>query len=393
MIICLILLVGCGLLYKSFIEVGEDNIQLDSTIWSNASFDIDYMGKGLIGYDTSNNYEWGKYTVVKYLETTKRSLFIPFNYGGTPSHSNDDIILFDKIIRTFISDTSIDAQSITLPNNKNKIDNKYIDSISKHYNVARIEGESRFSKISFKVSNSFIGSNRNNNSRIDTLNHGFATIIWSNDTDDIPMVTAYESLFPSCIPNNYDRVVSKYIEHEIEVPIFGKKPSFFRKEDLSKRIINIAYPDGLDTLVLEFNGPINVVAADVFPDSTTMSAMYYYPTHRFNYYFRGKTKIYLEFPKQEHVQEARILIVTTFAISVLCTLIINCFFAIIKYANRRKKTNEMKDMSIPCYGSFSDCSECSMYNTCSYRPVNRTYYRTHRKPLSSHQEETGSKSN
>lgn len=402
-VICLILLFGCGLLYKSFIKIGEDNIQFSCNTWSKCiEYKYDSTEYRWIGYgnDTIDNDYYGKNAIIKYALTNKRSIYIPFNYGGT--HTSFDTTLGMNIretfCKTFISDTLVDKDTI-LPNKCKKINNKYLDSVTSHHNISRIDEENVFSRCTVKVSNSFIKP-FTNDPIIDTLskttfdlhsNYEYmATIIRHNDTDWVPVAEQYLS-YNLHVPRNKTYRTTAQNKFEIFIPAIGKKPNFFRKEDLSKRILNINLVSvmDIDTLYLDFNGPFNAVAADLFPDSTTMTTMLFFkPSTTQKLWWKRPIRLYVEFPKQEHVQEARILIITTFALSVLCTLIINCLFAIFKYANRDKKTNEMKKKSIPCYGSFSDCSECIMYDSCSYRPIDKAYSRTNRRTRSSLQKRT-----
>lgn len=394
------LLFGCGLLYASFIKVGEDNVQLSEAVWVKNSVKYDTLKKGYICHDTSI-YWYYKYSIDKYLYTQKSSIQLSFEYGGRPLnqdiHNIDTagVYLRDTISMTWLSDTLIPRNPETYPNRYDKISNEDLDSISNHYKLARIDDENLFIKKTIKVSNSFTKKYSIIPEPVydSSSKTSYSTITINNDADDIPMVTSYSSI---SIPYyDYRGRAPLYVPFSgtCRIPHFGEKPTFFRKEDLSRRIINIelegayAYKE-IASLIMEFNGPINVVAADVFPDATTMTSIIYSNFNAIERVRNGKIRLYIEFPEQEHIQEARILLVTTFALSVLCTLIINCFFAIIKYANRNKKTNEMKNKSIPCYGSFSDCSECSMYETCSFRPMNRVYYRALRRMRNTVQEES-----
>ena len=393
------LLFGCGLLYASFIKVGEDNVLLSEDTWSKNFVKYDTKAEGYICHDTSFCYD--KYSIEKYMYTQKRSIRLSFEYGGRPLnqdiHDIDTagVYLRDYISMTWLSDTLIPRNPETYPNRYGKISNKYLDSISNHYKLARIDDENLVIKKTIKVSNSFTKKYSIIPEPVydSSSKSSYSTITINNDADDIPMVTSYSSISIPYYGYRGRAPLNVPFSENCRITHFGEKPTFFRKEDLSKRIINIElkgvyYYTKVDSLIMEFNGPINVVAADVFPDATTMTSTIYLNLNAIERVRNGKIRLYIEFPEQEHIQEARILLVTTFALSVLCTLIINCFFAIIKYANRNKKTNEMKNKSIPCYGSFSDCSECSMYETCSFRPMNRTYYRSFRRMRNSRQEES-----
>lgn len=177
---------------------------------------------------------------------------------------------------------------------------------------------------------------------------------------------------------------------------FSIKPKWYRFEDLSRRIIRIGFHDYRDTISLirlDFWGPIKIISADIMPDSITMTKMLFFKPNTINALTKSRTiagsystshsdihrNYFIEFPYVERIQDARILALTTLMISVLLTLMVNCFIAVGKIVRRENKMNQIRTDAVPCYGSFADCSECSMYDICTFRPDIRGHFRTHRK--------------
>lgn len=203
------------------------------------------------------------------------------------------------------------------------------------------------------------------------------------DSAEIKRITSYSGIYPS-------------EEINFEYPSISEFPKWYRVEDLSRRLITIRLEKAaisldsasLNKITLNFFGPYKIVSADRMPDRMYLSSISFDGLNNF-----GRNSLFLEFPYVERIQEARILALTTLMISVLLTLIVNCFVAVGKIVRRENKMKQIRTDAVPCYGSFSDCSECSMYEVCTFRPtISRGHYRTHRKPYPNKQEEQNNSS-
>ena len=401
--VCIILeLIGIWL-YLNWIKIGEDTLVITKHTSIKPTF-----------YDTFENI-YGKEDTARYkMKITSRHLTIPFNNGGLNNKKNS---IENRMLMKSNVMADKDTSKIIIPIHNNTFDSLTGEWDSRWGNAKRVKEDNYLSVQTISFSSSLPRTQRNmhyDSTTIDSINENFIATKRLITEIKRHRLIRYESI--SKVSCKVLGGASKYIDESLYIRQLCVPPKWYRLEDLSRRVIcldltqyeyeTIPYED----IVINLYGPFRIISSDIQPNETTMTKMIFNQLGSIVY---GNTsiwpdstssdslnptikptlkKMFIEFPYMEHVQEARILALTTLMISVLLTLILNCFIAVGKIVRRENKMKKFSLDSIPCYGSFSDCSECSMYNTCSYRPTNRTYYRTHRKPHISHQEKNESKS-
>ena len=357
-----------GLLYKNDIVRKNVIVIIISILLFIVLYSCAYIPWLNIGYDTIRIEEL---SINRSGFNITKTIQIPLNYGGMSDKKNDSICIFKHFKWT---------------NYKYKKERRdIIDWKCIFRDINRINDENYMAKEKISVTSSYMYKSLKDNSKIkiDTFFHNvpldgetqyedasISTIRSNHIKNDDKQVWSIIDSYWSCrfpdVPKTSCATGEILLSTIIQVPITSKQ-NWFRYDNLSRRIINIEVSDIPDSLILDLCGPYRVVSADVLPDKTTMTKMIFVGNGNIKNYLGKTVGFYIEFPYKEPVQEARILAITTLLISVLITLMINCVITLFKILNRHKKIEKMILHAIPCYGAFSDCSECEMYRSCSYR--------------------------